>query len=969
LRFRLSPLGRGGVAAIAAATVTAGIASFAAVPAAHATSTVTVTTYAGADRYGTSADIAEAKYPNGVTSGHVILASGANFPDALAANYLAGQLGAPVLLTPPTASDPDFPETTAALAKLLTGATKDVTIVGGTAAVGSDVMTALQGDGYTVNQIGGATRFDTAEMIDTQTGDTPGAGVSGAATAIIATGDNYPDALSAGPLAFDKHFPIILTDGSLTTLSPQAQSTLSTLAIKHVIIMGGSAAINAGINTQITGLGITIDQQFAGADRTQTASLLEAYETSTYGFSTSSVILASGGNYPDALSAGALGGDPQGILLTEPDQSLGTYTTTEMNTLAATDNTLIVVGGTAAVPTATVTAAQTALEMTPTAQTALPQLVSSSIVTTTPQSSATASNTPGTVVQFVFSQSLADATYAAADFKVWPADDGANGGAGFPGDVLTPAPAAGEAASQGGICGISAACTPSTNADAVNVLFSQEDLQNTTGTDSASDLTLATVASGAVTQTNGLISPDGNAAIGASTTTTLTAGVTDAPDLTTIGTPRLAANTYPDSSAIDLTFDKAAYPQGGTDPDMTDYDIVYTAAVSNTGGTAANGLTLLDSDGQEVACQGPGAGDPNNSGTGYTVPGYNPANDTVTIVCPNPNGAASQTMTASEIAYIVIQKDTVATEAAMSDTGYVENGFIEASSSPAQQTVLPVVGLSSVTLIAGTGTNPDQAVYTFNQAITSATLPTDTGLGLVEHGGGVLLPGGQTCEVTAPVTLPGCQVTTGGAAGDTTSSIDVYLPNGTLAGEQIVGGTVAAGSYTGSNADAYVNLDDELGAANSSTTGQVPGGIDAVQLTSATSTTSTNGLGSESITATWTFDFALTAPGGGATLTSGDAGAFHLYDADGTELTCADIATPQAAIGAGSADNTVSCADFVQGASDLGTTQATGTQLTDVALATVDYDAVQGNTAAGVVPLAPSTNPNPEGAASVSAAS
>src|SRR5579884_2906090 len=99
-----SRVGRAALAAVVGMTGAAALS--AATHGAHAASAVTVNRLAGADRYQTSATIAETKYPSGVPSGNVVLATGLNFPDALAGNYLAGQLGAPILLTTQTTSDP-----------------------------------------------------------------------------------------------------------------------------------------------------------------------------------------------------------------------------------------------------------------------------------------------------------------------------------------------------------------------------------------------------------------------------------------------------------------------------------------------------------------------------------------------------------------------------------------------------------------------------------------------------------------------------------------------------------------------------------------------------------------------------------------------------------------------------------------------------------------------------------------------
>jgi hypothetical protein len=158
---------------------------------------VTSSRLSGADRYQTSAQIAEAKYPGGVTSGNVVIATGQNFPDALAGNYLAGQLSAPILLSPSTTSDPAWPTVTTALTALNP---THIYIVGGLVAIGADVQTALA-QTYTVVRIAGATRYDTMQQVNTYSNFVPGNGATGLRTAIIATGANFPDALAAGPLS------------------------------------------------------------------------------------------------------------------------------------------------------------------------------------------------------------------------------------------------------------------------------------------------------------------------------------------------------------------------------------------------------------------------------------------------------------------------------------------------------------------------------------------------------------------------------------------------------------------------------------------------------------------------------------------------------------------------------------------------------------------------------------------------
>jgi trimeric autotransporter adhesin len=345
---------------------------------ATATATVTPNRVSGADRYQTSATIAETKYPAGAPSGNVVLATGADFPDALAGNYLAGQLSAPIVLTPPTTSDPAFATTTGALTALHAA---HVYILGGTTAVGNDVQTTL-GTTYTVTRIGGTTRYDTMQMVDTSAGLTPNTGTSGSRTAIVANGNNFPDALAAGPLAWADRLPIVLTDGTQTSLSPQATATISADAITHFIVMGGSAAIDPAQVTQLGTLG-TVDAQLAGVDRTDTAAQFALYAQDTYGFARSSVILAAGQNFPDALSAGAWGGDTQDIYLTDSADDIGSYTTTAFEGLVGATNTLNIAGGLNAVDATAATEAQDALQGTSGSGLPLATTTAATSVTTT----------------------------------------------------------------------------------------------------------------------------------------------------------------------------------------------------------------------------------------------------------------------------------------------------------------------------------------------------------------------------------------------------------------------------------------------------------------------------------------------------------------------------------------------------------------------------------------------------------
>ncbi|MBV8347311.1 MAG: cell wall-binding repeat-containing protein, partial [Mycolicibacterium sp.] len=245
---------------------------------AGATSTVTTSRLQGSDRYATAAAIAEAKFVSGTAN--AIVASGVNFPDALAGAYLAGIQSGAILLTDPNAPSAGLVSGLSALH------TTTVTILGGPGAVTPGVQTQLAstastssaGGNLSVSRIQGATRYDTMQMIDTTPPASAVGTVNGKPTAIIANGLNFPDALAASAASYKAHLPIILTDPN--TLSSQAQATLTALGIQQILIMGGTNAVATTVESAINGMGITTLRRFAGTDRTDTAQQFATFEVS-----------------------------------------------------------------------------------------------------------------------------------------------------------------------------------------------------------------------------------------------------------------------------------------------------------------------------------------------------------------------------------------------------------------------------------------------------------------------------------------------------------------------------------------------------------------------------------------------------------------------------------------------------------------------------------------------------------------
>ncbi len=331
-----------------------------------ATATATTARIAGADRYDTSARVALATFG---TANTVILASGddAHYPDGLAATALAGAYGAPVLLTP---IDTLSPYLTNALATL---GTHKVIVVGGTAAVSQADADQLSALGFTVSRIAGTDRYDTAAQVAAALlAAVPIGTFNGNNTAFVATGLNWPDALGAGGPAYARHLPILLTDP--VALSAQTKTELGSLGITQVIIMGGTGAVSAEVESSIKGLGLTTFR-ISGINRFDTAAQLATLEwapvvpgpsfnyagiqatlpTAAKGF----VELVSGLNFPDAESVGPRAGTLGAPVLLD-GQPLTAETVGALKANQADVSVVEAIGGTAAVPDADLSAAQAA---------------------------------------------------------------------------------------------------------------------------------------------------------------------------------------------------------------------------------------------------------------------------------------------------------------------------------------------------------------------------------------------------------------------------------------------------------------------------------------------------------------------------------------------------------------------------------------------------------------------------------
>jgi putative cell wall-binding protein len=297
------------------------------IPISVADGAATVARIAGADRFATAAALSAAGYSPGVNA--VFVATGDAFPDALAVAPIAGPYYAPVLLTHATS----LPSSTAQELDRLRPL--KILVVGGPSAISDNVVAALaQHTSGSVQRIQGPDRYATAAALSSVTF------APGVMRVVIASGADFPDALSAGAMAAKVGGPVLLVpnDGALPA---SVANELQRLQPQIIIIVGGPKAISPTVLSQVQNYGsMTVDR---GVDRFATSA-----EVSKRNFpSSSKVFLVTGRDYPDGLAAGAPAGFNKAPVLLVDTTCIPAVVNQEINRLGA--QTIIIVGGSAAI--------------------------------------------------------------------------------------------------------------------------------------------------------------------------------------------------------------------------------------------------------------------------------------------------------------------------------------------------------------------------------------------------------------------------------------------------------------------------------------------------------------------------------------------------------------------------------------------------------------------------------------------
>jgi putative cell wall-binding protein len=298
----------------------------------------------GADRYATAVEASKQSFDPGEAC-TVVIATGAEWPDALGGAALAGAKHGPVLLTRPT----DLPAAVAE--EIVRLGVQDVVIVGGTGAVGTDVEQALANivGAENVARIAGADRYETAAEIAMAVKaayDENGHWFSG--EVLVASGLNFPDALAAAPIAAKKKMPLLLVQQD--AVPPATANAVMELEARNVLLLGGFGAVSEKVGADLLAYESVEElTRVGGADRYETAKLVAEHAVDNYYMHWDGIALATGMNYPDALAGGVLQGLDGGVMLLTPGEVLSGYTRTAFEENVTLIHEVRYLGGTGAI--------------------------------------------------------------------------------------------------------------------------------------------------------------------------------------------------------------------------------------------------------------------------------------------------------------------------------------------------------------------------------------------------------------------------------------------------------------------------------------------------------------------------------------------------------------------------------------------------------------------------------------------
>ncbi|WP_125153164.1 cell wall-binding repeat-containing protein [Clostridium rectalis] len=257
----------------------------------------------GQNRFETSLNIAKklASEKGNKKFENIIISSSYGFADALSGSVLAKKLEAPILLV-----EKDPKNSLNIINYIKENLEKDgkIYILGGEGVVNTNFEKTFSELGFkNVTRIWGKNRLETCRGIVSKLS------VKNNTPVVIVNGFNFPDALSVSAPASINGYPIILSEKD--SMPDFAKELIKKTKPSEVFCIGGEGALSKNIENEIKSLSSSSNiTRLAGKNRYETSLNVNQHFKNN-----ETVIIASGENYPDALSGSALAGEVNGSLL------------------------------------------------------------------------------------------------------------------------------------------------------------------------------------------------------------------------------------------------------------------------------------------------------------------------------------------------------------------------------------------------------------------------------------------------------------------------------------------------------------------------------------------------------------------------------------------------------------------------------------------------------------------------------
>lgn len=244
----------------------------------------------GSDRYNTNLAVNKQTM---VAGKPVFVATGDSFADALSVGPAVSVNGGSLVL----AKHGQVSAETLTLLK--SKKPSAIYVIGGAGAVSDSAVSSLKSaTGVTPQRIGGADRYETSAAILSTFFK------SGSVSKVfVATGADYPDALTASAAGGALKMPVLLVEGKSGTAAESALTFLRSKGTSNLVVVGGATVVTGSTASSLAAaIGASKVERLSGSDRYATNSAVNGY-VDKYSSAATGIWVATGYGFADALSA------------------------------------------------------------------------------------------------------------------------------------------------------------------------------------------------------------------------------------------------------------------------------------------------------------------------------------------------------------------------------------------------------------------------------------------------------------------------------------------------------------------------------------------------------------------------------------------------------------------------------------------------------------------------------------------